>query len=461
MTNHLTFPKGFIWGAATASYQIEGAWNEDGKGESIWDRFTHTPGKIKDGSTGDVACDHYHRWREDIKLMQQIGLHAYRFSIAWPRLLPNGRGTINQPGLDFYSRLVDGLLEAGITPFATLYHWELPQTLQDEGGWANRATSEAFIEYTDLASRTLGDRVKHWITHNEPAVTQYEGYLQGDHAPGLKDPRAALLTSHHLLLSHGWAVPIIRQNSPDSEVGITLNFGYTQPASPSPQDAFAVRIANAFMADWYLDPLYGRQYPLVAIDAMVKSNMLPGSKLEFIQPGDMEAIAVPTDFLGINYYSRYIIRAEDVPEDQNQPRTVFPAPKNPESWMDNGWEIYPDGLYNILTHLHSTYPIPKLYITENGAAYSTPPTADGHIPDVHRTNYLRTHFTAAHRAIQDGVPLLGYFVWSLMDNFEWAEGYTQRFGIVWVDYSTQQRILKDSALWYTQVIQANGFNIKD
>lgn len=458
MTNQLIFPNGFIWGAATASYQIEGAWDEDGKGESIWDRFTHTPGKIKDGSTGDIACDHYHRWRDDIKLMRQLGLQAYRFSIAWPRILPAGRGMINQPGLDYYSRLVDGLLEAGITPFVTLYHWELPQILQDEGGWADRSIAEAFVGYVDVVSRALGDRVKNWITHNEPAVTQYAGYLEGFHAPGLKDPRAALLASHHLLLSHGWAVPVIRQNSPGAEVGITLNLGYMQPASPSPEDQRAVRLANAFMAQWYLDPLYRRQYPQDAIDVMVMRNMLPGPTLPFIQPGDMDAIAVPTDFLGINYYSRHIVRAEDIPEEQNQPRTVLPAPKGPENWMENGWEIHPDGLYQILTHLKTNYPISKLYITENGAAYSTPPSADGHIPDVHRTNYLRTHLAAAHRAIQAGVPLQGYFVWSLMDNFEWAEGYTQRFGVVWVDYATLQRTPKDSALWFSQVIQDNGFN---
>lgn len=457
MSNQITFPHDFIWGAATASYQIEGAWNDDGKGESIWDRFTHTPGKIKDGSNGDVACDHYHRWRDDIKLMKDLGLQAYRFSIAWPRLLPNGRGTPNQAGLDFYSHLLDGLLEAGITPFVTLYHWELPQVLQDAGGWVNRSTAEAFVEYTDLATRTLGDRVKNWITHNEPAVTQFAGYFQGDHAPGIKDPRAALQVSHHLLLSHGLAVPVIRQNSPDAEVGITLNMGYLLPASPSFEDQRAVRLANAFMASWYLDPLYGRPYPEEAIHAMAMQNFLPGPQLDYVQAGDMEAIAVPTDFLGINYYSRHIVRAQDIPEEQNQPRTLFPAPQGPENWMDNGWEICPDGLYHLLTELHTNYPIVKLYITENGAAYSTPPSSDGRIPDFHRTNYLRNHLAVVHRLIQEGVPLKAYFVWSLMDNFEWAEGYSQRFGIVWVDYTTQQRTPKDSAFWFSQVIKDNGF----
>lgn len=457
MTYQITFPPGFIWGAATSSYQIEGAWKEDGKGESIWDRFTHTLGKIKDGSTGDIACDHYHRWPDDIKLMQQLGLPAYRFSIAWPRIFPTGRATINQSGIDFYSRLVDGLLEAGITPFVTFYHWELPQTLQDKGGWANRDTAERFVEYIDFVSRTLGDRVKNWITHNEPAVTQYAGYIEGFHAPGLKDPRAAFLVSHHLLLSHGWAVPVIRRNSPASEVGITLNLGYLQPASPSPEDADALRIADAFMARWYLDPLYGRPYPADAINNLVKRGLTTGPQMEFIQPGDMQTIAVKTDFLGINYYSRHIVRADDILDEQNQPQTVFPASKNPENWMDNGWEIYPDGLYHILTDLQSHYPIPKLYITENGAAYSTPPSADGHVHDVHRTNYLRSHLEAAHRAIEAGIHLMGYFAWSLMDNFEWAEGYTQRFGILWVDFATQQRIPKDSALWFSQVIKDNGF----
>jgi beta-glucosidase len=447
----LAFPKNFVWGAATASYQIEGAWNEDGKGESIWDRFSHTPGKIDNGDTGDVACDHYHRWRDDIALMKQLNLKAYRFSIGWPRILPEGRGAVNPRGLEFYSRLVDGLLEAGITPYATLYHWDLPQVLEDQGGWAARATAEAFVEYTDVVTRALGDRVKHWITHNEPAVVTWVGHAHGAHAPGLKDYGKALRTAHHLLLSHGWAVPVIRRKSADAEVGITLNMGWDVAASNSAADLAAQRSGDGMWFRWFADPLYGRGYPSDMVIEAGKLNALPNG-LDFVQPSDMEAIAVPTDFIGLNYYSRHIIRANTA---DNAPQDVFPQPKTPEHWTEMDWENYPPGLTGILGRVYFHYQPRKIYITENGASYSTPPDATGCVPDAHRLHYLKTHLAAAHRALEAGVPLAGYFEWSLLDNFEWAKGYAQRFGMVWVDFVTQQRLIKDSGQWYAQVIARN------
>lgn len=446
----ITFPDGFLWGTATSSYQIEGAWNEDGKGESIWDRFSHTPGKVKNDETGDVANDHYHRWPEDIQIMKDLGLKAYRFSISWPRILPAGRGEVNQAGLDFYSRLVDGLLAAGIEPFVTLYHWDLPQALQDEGGWAVRSTAEAFVEYADVVSRHLGDRVKNWITHNEPWVVAFIGNWEGRHAPGNQDFGTAVTISHHLLLSHGWAVPVIRQNSPDAQVGITLNLGPMVPASPSVADYQAARHSDGHLNRWFLDPLYGRHYPADMVETYKAQGHLPHG-MNFVQDGDLDTIAVPIDFLGINYYMRGIARDENAAD--NLPPTVIKRGDITEM----GWEVYAPGLFELLSRLHFDYRVPKMYITENGASYSDGPDGNGRVADTRRLNFLRDHFTAAHKAMQHGVPLAGYFVWSFMDNFEWAHGYGQRFGIVWVDYETQERIPKDSALWYKDVIAQNGF----
>lgn len=447
----MTFPSDFYWGTATAAYQIEGGWNADGKGESIWDRFSHTPGKILDGSTGDIACDHYHRWAEDIRLMGELGVNAYRFSISWPRVLPEGRGRLNPAGLDFYNRLVDGLLEAGITPFVTLYHWDLPQALQDEGGWPNRQIAEAFVEFADLASRRLGDRVKNWITHNEPSVAAYLGYGMGIHAPGIQDPFLARKAAHHLLLSHGWAVPLIRRNSPGAEVGIALNLNYSQPASASAADYNAWRLIAGEWDRWYLDPLYHRGYPLDLVESAICKGDLPPDGLTFVQPGDLEAISVHTDFLGLNYYTRHIHRAP-IPEENNLPPMVQPASPGAENYTEMGWEIYPDGLFCVLAWLAFGYQITRIYITENGASYSTSPGPGGIVPDHLRTQYLRKHVAVAGRALQFGIPLKGYFVWSLMDNFEWAQGYTQRFGLFWVDFVSQQRILKDSGKWYRDLI---------
>jgi beta-glucosidase len=440
-----SFPPDFIWGAATSSYQIEGAWDEDGKGESIWDRFCHTPGKIANGDTGDVASDHYHRWREDVALMGEMGLHAYRFSIAWSRLLPEERGRVNQPGLDFYDRLVNGLLEAGIEPFVTLYHWDLPQALQDQGGWPARATAEAFVEYADLASRILGDRVTYWMTLNEPYVSAFVGYLEGRHAPDHSDLDEALAAAHHLLLAHSWAVPVIRRNSPDAQVGIALNLSGQTPASPSAADRAAAWREDGILNRWFLDPLSARGYPADVVQHY-------GRPLGFVQPGDVEAISAPLDFLGVNYYTRGVARSSVVPEAENVPQTVFPNPERTEM----GWEVYPEGLYELLGRLHFDYRFPSLYVTENGAAYADQIGSDGRVDDPARVAYLKNHFTEAAKAIAAGVPLRGYFVWSLMDNFEWAHGYSKRFGLVYVDYRTQRRVWKTSAHWYRRVIAANG-----
>ena len=453
MANKIIFPENFLWGAATASYQIEGAWNKHGKGESTWDRFSHMPGNIKNNDTGDVADDHYRLWKKDIRLMKRLGLKAYRFSIAWTRILPSGRGKVNQKGLDFYNRLVDGLLEADIVPFVTLEHWDLPQVLEDEGGWAVRSTAEAFVDYANIVSRALGDRVTKWITHNEPSVVAWQGYEEGSHAPGLHDLPKAIRTAHHLLLSHGWSIPVIRRNSLNADVGITLNINWMVAASNSLMDMNLNRIGDGKWFRWFADPLYGRGYPSDMIEHFSGLGALP-SALDFVQAADMDVIATPTDFIGLNYYRRQIARA---PEINNDPQIVFPKSKTPENWTEMDWENYPEGLTGILCRVYFDYQPLKIYITENGASYSTPPNENADVKDELRTDYLRTNLAAAYRAIQAGVPLAGYFVWSLLDNFEWAHGYSQRFGIIWVDYTTQKRILKDSAKWYRGVIRKNGF----
>ena len=456
MTTKLLFPENFMWGSATASYQIEGAWDQDGKGESIWDRFSYNPGKILNNDTGDVAIDHYNRYREDVALMQEMGLQAYRFSIAWPRILPEGRGRINQAGIDFYSRLVDSLLEAKITPFATLYHWDLPQVLYEAGGWPARSTAEAFVEYTDIITGVLGDRIKHWMTHNEPSVVANMGYWYGKHAPGIQgDIVSTLRSAHHLMLSHGWAVPVIRQNSPGCEVGIVINANHTPSTSASVADRQARLEQDAIWVRVYLEALAGRHYP-AELTHFISEHGLLSEGSPYIQSGDMEVIATPIDFIGLNFYRRTVIRNTDVPEEQNLPQTLFPTPENDENYTEMGWEVHPEGLLRVLGRLHFEYQIPKIYITENGASYSDAPGDDGRIRDARRERYLRDHLRVAHKAIEFGIPLAGYFVWSLFDNFEWAFGYSQRFGIVWVDYETQQRIMKDSALWYQKVIKANG-----
>jgi beta-glucosidase len=444
MSHHTTFPPGFVWGAATASYQIEGAWQADGKGESIWDRFSHTPGKIGNGDTGDTACDHYHRWRDDIDLMRELGLGAYRFSISWPRVLPSGRGPANQAGLDFYDQLVDGLLAAGIQPFVTLYHWDLPQALQDLGGWTNRDVARWFSDYADLISRRLGDRVQHWITHNEPWVVAFLGEWFGVHAPGNQNLRRALAASHHLLLSHGLALEPLRLNAgAGARLGITLNFEPAYPASDKAEDEAAARRHDGFINRWFIDPLYRGAYPEDMLE------MFAGQMIE-PQAGDMTIINRPGDFLGVNFYTRRVCRAGNA-----APLNVA-CVEQPGEHTAMGWEVYPPGLYDLLTRLHRDYAPPVIYITENGAAFEDKLDAQGQIQDARREAYLREHFIQVHRAIEAGVPLRGYFVWSLMDNFEWSHGYGQRFGLIHVDYETMTRTIKRSGRWYRQVTRQNG-----
>jgi beta-glucosidase len=447
------FPEGFIWGAATSSHQIEGAVDEDGRGESIWDRFATVPGAIVDGSSGAVACDHYHRYPQDIELMRSLRLGAYRFSLAWPRILPNGRGgRIETRGLDFYDRLVDGLLRAGITPYATLYHWDLPQALQDLGGWTARETAKAFLEYTDVVTRRLGDRVKHWITHNEPWCISVLGYAEGQHAPGHKSWLEALQASHHLNLAHGSALPIIRGNARGAEVGITLNLLPIEAASPSDADREASVQLDGSFNRWFLDPLFGRGYPADVIAFHQASGTLPEGPLPFVEPGDLAIIAGEIDFLGVNYYSRAVVRSARIPEAENLPREVVVS----DDKTDMDWEVHPEGLLDLLRRIHRDYAVRRMYITENGAAYGTSPSPDGKVHDDKRRAYLHGHLDAARRACEEGIPLGGYFLWSFLDNWEWAHGYAKRFGIVWVDYSTQARVLKESAIWYSEVIRLHG-----
>ncbi len=434
------FPKGFLWGAATASYQIEGAVAEDGRLPSIWDTFSRTPGCVTNGDTGDVACDHYHRYREDAALIAELGVHAYRFSIAWPRVLPLGVGAVNEAGLDFYSRLVDALLENRVTPHLTLYHWDLPQALQDQGGWANRATVDAFVSFADVVSKRLADRVPFWTTLNEPWCSAFLGNLTGEHAPGLHDLQTAVQASHHLMLAHGKAVGVLRANGAQ-QVGIVLNPTHVEAATATPADRAAAWRHDGYINRWWLDPLFRGSYPMDMLEWMGEPE---------IQSGDMELINKPIDFLGVNYYQRSVIAEGDDPVLKT--RSLHPDGE----YTAQDWEVYPPGLYHMLTRIAREYEVPPLYVTENGAAYDDV-LVDGRVHDEKRRAYLQGHFEQALRAINDGVDLRGYFAWSLMDNFEWAWGYAKRFGIIYVDYATQQRTMKDSALWYQQVIRNNGW----
>jgi beta-glucosidase len=446
----LSFPEGFLWGAATSSQQIEGARHADGRRDSIWDRFAERPGAIEDGSTPDIACDHYHRWREDLALMRWLGLGAYRFSIAWPRVLPAGTGAVNPAGLDFYDALVDGLLEAGIEPFPTLYHWDLPQGLQDRGGWSERDICAAFVDYADVVTRRLGDRVRRWVTHNEPWCIATLGHEEGHHAPGHRDPAEALRVAHHLLLSHGQATAAIRDNVPGAEVGIVLIHSPAHAASQSEGDRDAARWFDGFFNRWYLDPVFRGAYPADAVADRVARGHLPGPELPFVAAGDLAAIAAPLDFLGFNYYSRVVM--EQGPD--GLPRAVTVAPEPEQTAM--GWEVYPAGLGEGLLRVHRDYGPRRLYVTENGAAFADPAPQDGRIADPRRAAYLREHLAAVHHAIAEGAPVAGYFAWSLLDNFEWGHGFARRFGLFGVDYATQRRTPKDSAFLYRDLAAANA-----
>jgi beta-glucosidase len=430
MTATRAIPPGFVWGAATAAYQIEGAATADGRGESVWDRFCATPGKVRNGDSGAVACDFYHRYPDDIELMRELGLDAFRFSIAWPRILPEGRGRVNAAGLDFYDRLVDDLLAAGITPFPTLFHWDTPQPLEDAGGWPSRQIVDAFVEYTEAVVHRLGDRITHWVTHNEPWVVAWIGHAWGIHAPGRTSDADAIAAAHHLLLSHGLAVDAIRSAAPDAEVGIVLNLEHVDPASDSPADLDAARTMDGTANRWFLDPIFRGEYP---------------TDLQYdppVQDGDLAVISRPIDFLGVNNYFRFVVRAG---ENGDGPQVVRDA----EAPMtDMGWEVHPDSLYRLLVRVAEDYEPPAIYVTENGAAYGDVRDHEGRVRDPERTAYLDRHTDAVLRAAEDGAPVRGYFVWSFLDNFEWSMGYSKRFGIVYVDYPTLERIPKDSFYWY-------------
>ncbi|SCF02777.1 GH1 family beta-glucosidase [Micromonospora mirobrigensis] len=436
----LRFPPGFGWGAATSAYQIEGAAKEDGRGESIWDTFSRTPGRTRNGDTGDVAADHYRRWPEDLDLMRDLGLRSYRFSVSWPRIQADGTGRPNQRGLDFYRRLVDGLHERGIAPMVTLFHWDLPQALQDAGGWENRDTAYRFADYAGAVFEGLGDQVPVWLTINEPKTVVQNGYLWGHHAPGRQDADAAYLVAHHLQLAHGLAVRALRATGSPARIGPALNLHPCYPADDTAAAAAATRLYDGYENRLYLDSIFTGAYP-----ADVLADLGPDSRLvRGITDGDLEIISSPVDLLAVQYYTPIYVTASG--------GTAQRWPTSEAEWQ----QIYPDGMYDILTRVTRDYgPVP-LTVTENGLPCPDTLGADDTVDDAGRIGFLRDHFAAAHRAIGAGVPLESYHVWSLLDNFEWAEGYDQRWGLVYVDYPTQRRILKRSAHWYRQVIADNG-----
>ncbi|HZY66230.1 MAG TPA: GH1 family beta-glucosidase [Rubrobacteraceae bacterium] len=456
----MRFPDNFLWGTATASYQIEGAAGEDGRGPSIWDTFSHTSGKVYRGDTGDIACDHYHRLEEDLDLMADLGLQAYRFSVAWPRVQPEGSGAPNQKGLDFYRRLVEGLRERSIEPMLTLYHWDLPQALEDRGGWMVRETSERFAEYAGIVYEELGDVVRLWITLNEPWVAAWMGHGYGVHAPGYADPAKALSATHHLLLGHGLALQTMRSAAgpgDENQLGVTLILQPARPSRDREADAEAVRRVDGQANRLYLDPLFRGQYP----EDLLSYYRGRGVELPPVQDGDMDVISGNLNFLGINYYFRHAVR--DAP-DENPSETPFSelnarviVPHDAERTA-MGWPVVPEGLTEILVRVKEEYADLPIYITENGRAVYDYVDPEGHVKDEERVTFLDAHFRTAHRAVEQGVDLAGYFVWSLLDNFEWAEGYSKRFGLVYVDYPTQRRIPKTSAHWYTDVISRNGLD---
>jgi beta-glucosidase len=456
MSPILHFPAGFIWGSATSAYQIEGAWNADGRGLSIWDTFCRQRGRIRTGETGETAADHYHRWPEDVELMSAIGMQAYRFSIAWTRVLPTGSGAVNQAGLDFYDRLVDALLARGITPYPTLFHYDLPQPLQDQGGWPRRETACYFGDYAALLAKRLGDRVTHWITHNEPMITAFLGYLTGEHAPGIRNPFAAFPALHHVLLSHGYAVRALRANaSLPLQVGIALNLAPIYAASDAERDRKATRLPDGIGNRLFLDPILKGCYPQDLAGTWVwklleraVARSKDGKVHRGIPPDDLKVISEPLDFLGVNYYTRMVVRYSTLLRYSQ----LMPV----DGEYSQMWEIYPPGIYDLLLRLHQDYHHPNLIVSENGVPEPDEVSEDGKVHDPQRIRYLHAHLVQVQRAIQAGVPISGYFVWSLLDNFEWIYGYSRRFGLVYVDFKTKQRILKDSAGWYRNVIHANG-----
>lgn len=440
------FSDDFWWGVATASYQIEGAYDTDGRGETIWDRFSHIPGNVSNNDTGNIACDHYHRLEEDVQLMKKIGIKAYRFSIAWARIFPTGTGEVNLKGVAFYEKLIDTLIENGIKPVVTLYHWDLPQKLQDKGGWANRDTIGHFKNYTDFIFQKFGDKVSTWITHNEPFCASILGYGEGVHAPGIKDFSMALQAAHHLLLSHGEVVKAYRKTGYKGEIGIVLNLNTSYVATQTQEDIQAAARKDAVLNRWFLDSLYKGKYP----EDQIAWYKQVGVVLPEIQEGDMAVIAETADFLGVNYYTsdQYVAC-----EDEGLWPLFARAISTGRDRTDMGWEIYPEGLSQLLIRLKEEYGVKKIYIAENGAAFNDHLNPEGEVLDDDRIHYLSLHLKEVQKAIQEGVNVRGYFLWSLMDNFEWAEGYSKRFGIIHIEYNTLKRTLKKSSMWYKKVIE--------
>lgn len=450
MTESIRFPDGFLWGAATSAYQIEGSPLADGAGVSNWHRFSHTPGMTRDGHTGDVACDHYRRWRDDVALMAELGLRAYRFSISWSRIFPDGTGSLNRAGLDFYERLVDALLEAGIQPFPTLYHWDLPAALDDRGGWLNPDIAGWFADYATTVFRALGDRVPMWSTLNEPWVVMHEGHLAGNHAPGHRSVWEAPRVTHNLLRAHTEAVRAYRTEG-RGRIGLVVNLEPKYAATDRPEDVAAQRRAEAYMNRHYLDPVFHGRYP-------GELREIFGEAWPDYMDREADALREPIDFLGINYYKRNVVR--DAPARLPVREGSVPQPRSTHTEL--GWEVYPPALTDVLVWVKEQYGDIPLYITENGAAFYDPPTAaGGQVDDPLRVAYYRDHLRAAHEAIRRGVDLRGYFAWSLLDNFEWSFGYAMRFGIVHVDLETQQRTPKRSARFYADVIRTHGAALSD
>lgn len=444
----IQFSKDIKWGSATAAYQIEGAVHEGGRGPSIWDTFSRVPGNVVNGDNGDIACDSYHRYEEDIELLKDLGADVYRFSVAWPRIFPNGVGEVNQEGLDYYHRLVDALLEQGIEPMCTLYHWDLPQALQDNGGWANRETIDAFANYAETMFKEFDGKINYWITLNEPWCISFLSNYVGAHAPGNQDLGLATQISHHLMIAHGKAVQSFRKLNVSGEIGYAPNTTWLEPYSNKQEDIDACRREVGWYVDWFMDPIFKGEYPQFMIDWFEKK----GVSLD-IQEGDLEIIQQPIDFLGINYYTGHVARYKE-----NEGLLDWELIEYGYDRTDIGWPIYPDGLYKVLTTIKEQYGDIPIYITENGSCYNNEPE-DGRVKDVGRINYLKQHLIALDRSIQSGVNIKGYLTWSLLDNYEWAEGYTMRFGIVHVDYRTLKRTKKDSYYWLKQTIENQWFEV--
>jgi len=444
------FPKGFLWGSATASYQVEGAWNVDGRGESIWDRYSHTPGNVKGGWTGDVACDGYNRFPEDIAIMKQMNLRSYRYSIAWPRIQPSGSGPSNQKGIDYYKRLTDAVLGAGMRPLVTLFHWDLPQPLEDQGGWPNRDTAARFADYVEIVIKALGDRINTWAIFNEPWVFTYVGYAEGRHAPGKTNFDLFLKSAHTVNLAQGDAFRAIKAIVPKSKVGSAFSMSPATPLTSSPEDAAAAKRFDAFNNVWFLETALRGRYP----EAFVH-----GTPLETMgfQSGDEKRMAAPLDYIGINYYFRRLVSASTAaaPSNVSYNAMGFEIAMGKDGPLTEiGWEVYPRGMYDIVQRVSKDYGLP-IEITENGCSYGDYPDAAGKVVDTRRIHYYREHLRELARAIHDGADVRGYHAWSILDNFEWAEGYTQRFGLVYIDFPTQRRYMKDSAKWFSKVASTN------